>query len=562
MARMIPQFNSEVDLDAYLPNEYGEGKWWERKLYELMRDEFPDEWTVFHHQYSHDGQYRHEYDFLVFVPGKGIVNLDAKGNGWGFQDGRWFRARNNIRQYDDPIRQAEHAIETVNNIIKSKVSKGEPWGGYGYCLAFAGAINCPSMEPVIMQDGNRRMQTNHRSWAKELKEKIKNILDCPNAKKYQRFFTPRMEGEIKNFYQVPYVQNPVRSDDFRAWDSDSDRALTCRQRVVAAQLSNVDVLHVIGAAGTGKTVVATHLLRESRKRGEKALYVCYNRALAETIIENNRDLRCDEKIVLSNFDRLPFVKMPRLGELRRIVDFNAPLGDWALYRKLIRDALDRFSSLHEGPFNLIVVDEAQDLCSEDIVSLYNLLAFGGKMVVFSDKGQTLFNADWDFSPSAFGEVEYSEVVLNENWRNSSLIHEHYKDYAEIEPPISVLQDCRIPVQNIDADVKGFVRKLICEDNRDPRDIVILSCRVESLRNIEGIVSGTTCKIIQTDAEKITKDRGRSGVVVAATVQSFKGLESPIVILVMGEQGNATNDEWDRLRYVAESRAKYELYIVK
>jgi hypothetical protein len=50
-------------------------------------------------------------------------------------------------------------------------------------------------------------------------------------------------------------------------------------------------------------------------------------------------------------------------------------------------------------------------------------------------------------------------------------------------------------------------------------------------------------------------------VLATTIQGFKGLESRIVILILGSQGLRTQDEWDKLRYVGESRAKYELYIV-
>lgn len=561
MAKMIPAFTNIEDLESYLPsNDYGQGRWWERKLYDLMRDEFPDGWTVFHHQYTHDSEYRHEYDFLVVVPGKGIVNLDAKGYGWGYQGGMWFRERRQIRDYDDPILQAEQAIKTLNNVIRSKISGDQPWGGYGYCLAFAGAITCPAMEAVFVQDGARSIDANPRAWAQNLIDVINGVLDCPNAQKQRKYFTKQIEESIVRFFDVPYGQNPARDEDFRTWDYSANIALTYKQRAVVARLRQVEVLHVIGAAGTGKTVVATQLLEESHKDKRKALYVCYNRALAETIMAGNPKLKGDVNIVLSNFDRLPFARLPVGRDLRQIVGVNAPENDWSAYRRAIRNALDRFSMDNRGIFDLIVIDEAQDLSVDDIVSLYNLLARDGKIVVFSDRGQTIFNGDWSFGKDSFGEVEYAEMMLNENWRNSSIIHDHYKDYAEVESPIAVLTDCQVPVQEFTDDVKALIEKLVNENRRDPRDIVILSCRIDELNGLEGSIPGTQCCVRRVDPEKITQYRNKPNTVIAATVQSFKGLESPIVILMMGCQGNTSDDDWDRLRYVGESRAKYELYL--
>ncbi len=560
MATMIPSFDDPVALEEYLPSDsYGNGGWWERKLYDLMRDEFPAQWTVFHHQYSHDGDYRHEYDFLVFVPGKGIVNLDAKGNGWGFQNGTWYRERDNTRTYDDPIRQAEGAVATLDKTIRSKITDGDPWGGYGYCLAFAGVINNPAMENVFVHDGARSIETGRRAWAKALATTIENVLNCSNAQRHHRFFTSKMEYRIRSFFHVPNAPKPTQDNDFRNWDAISNTALTCRQRAVSARLRDVDVLHVVGAAGTGKTVVAINLLRDSKARGEKALYVCYNRALAETLTVGNPDLRGDANIVLSNYDRLPYAKLPGFGQLNRIVGVKAS-DDWETYRQFIREALDRFSENNRGPFKLIVIDEAQDLHPLNIVSLYNLLSPKGKIVVLSDKGQTIFSAGWDFSPDIFGEILSDEVRLDENWRNSSIIHEHYKDYAEVYPPVAVLDDCKTPVQNVD-DVKSLLRRLVIEDHRDTRDIVILSFRVDELRQLEGGVPGTTCKVLYSDPECIPKHRNDPNKIVAATVQGFKGLESPIVVLIMSDKCGISDDEWDRLRYVGESRAKYELYIV-
>ena len=562
MARMIPAFGDPAELENYLPsNSYGDGRWWERKLYDLMREEFPEAWTVLHHQYTHDNEYRHEYDFLVIVPGKGIVNLDAKGNGWGFQGGQWFRERNHMRSYDDPIKQAEQAVQTLDNIIRSKISYYQPWGGYGYCLAFAGVIECPAMEAVFVHDGARSIDSNRRGWARKLQQTVEGVLDCPNPSRHHRYFTDQIQREVVNFYSIPFARGPVNDEDFRQWDYQTNMALTCKQRAVVAKLRQVEVLHVIGAAGTGKTVVATQLLKESHATNRKSLYVCFNRALAENISESNPELRGDRNIVLSNFARLPFSKILNGRTLIQIVGrINTPENDWAAYRAAIRESLDKFSMNNRGPFELIVIDEGQDLDVLDIVSLYNLLAPNGKIVVFSDRGQTIFNEGWNFSKDSFGEVDYAEMVLNENWRNSSLIHAHYTEYAEVDPPIAVLTDCTVPVQEFDDSVQSLVEKLVNVDQRDPRDIIILSCRNNELNGVAGRVPNTKCNIVRCSPENIVNRRKDIDTIVATTVQSFKGLESPIVILIMVKPGDITDEEWDRLQYVGESRARYELYI--
>ena len=42
-------------------------------------------------------------------------------------------------------------------------------------------------------------------------------------------------------------------------------------------------LHVVGTAGSGKTQLALEELREARVAGRSALYLCFNRALAEAM---------------------------------------------------------------------------------------------------------------------------------------------------------------------------------------------------------------------------------------------------------------------------------------
>ena len=565
MAIMYPSFDVPGDLEQYLPaNSYGNGQWWERMLYDEMRDELPADWTVVHHRNLNDGQFRHECDFLVIVPGKGIVNLDAKGHGWGCANARWFRVRNGQKEPDDPIDQAEKAIRTLDSVLRAKVSDGNNWGGFGYLLVFSESINNPAVEESFLDNAERQIHNGRKAWGKKLKDKIEEILDCPAPSKNHYFFTDQMRKAVLSFL-VP-VSTPSQVDDksFRIWDGQSREALSYKQKRVSAELKNNDVVHVVGAAGTGKTVVALALLEEFRQEGKTALYVCFNKALCSILKSENPSLAGSGKIALTHFDAIPSLVLPNRRELRKIVRFPFAPADsrkheWDNYRAGIRSALDHFSENQSGVFDLVVVDEAQDLAREDILSLYNLSGGERKIVVFSDKDQTIFSTEWDFSPSDFGEVSSVKLVLDENWRNSAPIHDHFKNYAEHEPPTTMICDCPKPVEAI-LDIGKTLGKLIRDEHRSPHDIVVLSSDWESIDGIVGPIGSTGVSVKKLEGDIAEFRRKNPKAVMAATIQGFKGLESRIVVLILGSRGRRTQDEWDKLRYVGESRAKYELYI--
>ena len=208
----------------------------------------------------------------------------------------------------------------------------------------------------------------------------------------------------------------------------------------------------------------------------------------------NRSLVGSGSISFTHFDAIQSIVLPTRRELRKVVRFpNPPSGtrenEWRNYRTGIREALDRFSQTQNGVFDLIVIDEAQDLSKEDILSLYNLSGGERKIVVFSDKDQTIFSTEWDFSPSDFGEVTSIKLVLDENWRNSEPIHDHFKGYAEHDPPTTMIGDCEKPVQSI-CDIGTTLQKLILQEHRNPRDIVILSSDWETIDEIVGPIAST------------------------------------------------------------------------
>ena len=57
-----------------------DGSYAEALLYNMLREQLPPEWSFI----AGVQLGAHEYDFLVMVPGRGLVNVECKGHGYSF----------------------------------------------------------------------------------------------------------------------------------------------------------------------------------------------------------------------------------------------------------------------------------------------------------------------------------------------------------------------------------------------------------------------------------------------------------------------------------------------
>ena len=93
------------------------------------------------------------------------------------------------------------------------------------------------------------------------------------------------------------------------------------------------------------------------------------------------------------------------------------------------------------------------------------------------------------------------------------------------------------------------------ENNSPRDIAVLSFEKGDIINLSRITDSKGRSVSFTSEVSVWESGGK---ILKATVQSFKGLEANIVVLFMSKVAQIN----EKLRYVAESRAKYGLYIVE
>lgn len=159
------------------------------------------------------------------------------------------------------------------------------------------------------------------------------------------------------------------------------------------------VLRVIGTAGSGKTQLALRLLRDADVSGQKAAYLCFNRALAD------------------HFSRVAPVRTPAetfhefaLHIVRRTgqtVDFNLPNAFDTITSRCIEALTES-----EPDLDLIVIDEMQDMQAEWVQALLSRLKANGRAVLLEDPEQQLYK-----DREAFDIEDAVSITSHENFRS-------------------------------------------------------------------------------------------------------------------------------------------------
>jgi hypothetical protein len=136
-------------------------------------------------------------------------------------------------------------------------------------------------------------------------------------------------------------------------------------------------LRVIGTAGSGKTQLALKVIEDAVSVGRRALYVCYNRPLADHITQVS-----PAGAAVSNYHQLC---VRALRELGREPDFSQP-GAFQRFEA-------EFAAQSPPPgwqFDELIIDEGQDFRQEWVEPLLRLLAPGGRAWWLEDPMQNLY----------------------------------------------------------------------------------------------------------------------------------------------------------------------------
>lgn len=580
-SRMHPYCATDIELENLIPSKGPDKKpGWagEQAVYKFFRDYMPSDWDVFYDAHFDAADLpEHQLDFLVVIPNVGIINIDAKGGNYFEYDGKiWLGtpkkggtqngAPGTGAKAVDIYGKASSASKDINRYMMSEISAGMRWGHYSYLLLFA-------LTPIVARDTEREAAFSlFGAYAnKETSIEFARQLEEHILIKRLRY-SPRAPVDFTANYRSQVIQRLSRREtpaainmQFLKWDQISEQMLTQPQQIVFQRLLRNDCCHVKGAAGTGKSIIAIALAKRYAQQGKDVLYVCFNRALAEKLDRKIGSFPGRNHLAITNFDRI----QTKFGRSSDYAEFHNNREGWDRY---LEETLPNLAN-QKGRFDVLIVDEAQDLSQRELFILLSCLQENRKIVLFSDAEQTIFSYEnkkgWNYDERAlFPGEEVVELRLDMNYRNASTIHcamQQYEDNQGIIPYWNefTMDGAPLPVQHITfRDVRHKLSAVL--GHASMNQIAFLTSRwnlLDPYRNWQD-GQGHLIRFVGGNDGRQTweclPEWERGNGILKASIQGFKGLDADIVFLFGMDQARVE----DELKYVGLSRAKWELYVVE
>ena len=538
MARTFPASLHDDDLKSDA----------ERKVFEALRDQLSDDWTVFHSaslifRDHAEGARDDEGDFVLAHPDRGIISLEVKGGGIECQHGEWFRVPHggDRERMRDPFTQAlDHRYALVR-----KIAEQPEWKDRKLFLVHALAFpDIPVHKLALAPDAPRELILD-RNDLKELPAAIDKVLAYHEGSRDKRV-NPGTEGVamleelLAPTFRIEVPMATLFDEEERALVE-----LTGEQAAILNRYGRDRRMVITGCAGSGKTMLAVERARRLADAGRKVLFVCFNKALRKSLADASKVEGLDFFTFHGLCTRLAHVAGLELPKY----DGEAPPEYWS---SVLPNALVEAVGELGGQYDDILVDEAQDLESDWLMALtYTLRDVDqGSIWLFMDDNQRVYDAKLEVPP------EYRPFDLTVNCRNTQAIHaEVTKLYRGAVTPEVKGPPGRQPelIQTNDepSKIEAVLDRLCEQQDVRPQDVVVLSGHGRENSVVFGKGAGRW---------SYTDKRGRGGKsVFFSSIRGFKGLESSVVILC--ELDNLDAESRDSQLYVGLSRARNHCVIL-
>jgi len=518
----------------------------EVKFFNACKEQLSDKYHVFYsvRWYSTNNGVREdsECDFLIFNPDYGFICVEVKGGtGIRVEDGIWYLIDHDGERKlkRSPYKQAEQSMRFFKKYYEDEV-ESQFSGVYGCAVAYP---NYSITAPITI-DSPMEI-TIDLSAMGDLPKRVTEIFRYFRAQRRgaSAFLSPDSQ---KKFISIVNKRIAL-SIAAGALIQDKERELleiNRTQDTVIDLLVHYPRAFIVGGAGTGKTWIGIKKILRCVKSGSQALYLCYNKALAENVATIVADDRAD----CYNIDSLAYAILG--GRAATLPERNG----CREYSNLISDIPDL------KKYDLVIVDEGQDF-TEDWAFCANLLVKdGGSLYVFYDESQNIFKRD-------FGEkffIDEPPFVLRYNIRNTANIYRYAQEQTNLG-----LDTIANQIEGVEPEYRKFMRKaqaisfidsvinkLVNKEGVAPHRIVILSNR----RKENSIMSETEAvggHCLNYEKRPLDTDS-----IAFRTIQAFKGLESDVIIYINHTYKNEPKTDSVRATlYTAQTRARFYLYVL-
>ena len=545
----------------------------------LMNDPQTKDWVVLHSlNLKQSGTQPYgEVDFVVLIPNSGVFCLEVKGGRVACKDGAWTTTNATGATFllkRSPFSQAQAGMHELRRSLEERLAHLPEF----YRVPFGYAVVFTDVEAPPPEIGTEPWEViDHCGLTAGIAAHLLKAAKHQRAR--HRIHSSPAEPQVALLRKI---RDALRPDFERIVArgtvvGDSERRLL---RLTEEQYETLDLLGgnarclFEGAAGTGKTLIALEFARRCARAGDRVLLICFNRLLGDWFSSEMRTTCVGPNITAGRFYKC----------LRDAILLSPIAEDFQAAERLSNDS-DLFDSVYPlygqltlevraDKFDVIVMDEAQDLVRPHVLDLLDVWVSGGLR-----EGRWAFFGDF-YRQAIYGSTDpanvhnvmsarcgfYARASLRQNCRNTRRIGEETVLLSGFDsPPYRMGQVDGTPVDYLeytdavsqrDALVTTLSR-LAAEPGIAANDVVILSRhRLEqSAVGQLGDAPAFQIRPIEWSGPK----NSRVPTFQFATAQAFKGMESKVVVLC--DVDRIESDEDRSLLYVAMSRARSLLTVL-
>lgn len=551
MARMFPP---QISLDTQSTAE--------RRLFDAIRTGLGDDWFALHSLglANHRTKPWAELDFVLIGP-PGLFCLEVKGGRVARINGEWHftdrRGATSVKR-EGPFQQVGSGTAALRNHLVARLPAcRDVVVGFGVVFPDITFKEMgPDIVPGIVYD-ERDGRFPFVRYIERLIDHWRERLAAPG-----RFVT----GSIAATDRAA-ILDELRGDfDLRpslrmrmGLVNDELLRLTGEQFHVLDGLAETDRVIVRGGAGTGKTLLAVEDACRRAAAGARVLYCCFNKHLASSVRAAVADSPAIEVIHLHGL-MADIIRTARMTE-----QLSHGTDDLFTARdpRVCMDAVEQLERI--GVYDLLIVDEAQDLLRDSYLDVFDVLLDGGLATgvwrAFLDPNQNIYAGTEQYALerlSACGAFPYRLTV---NCRNTNPIAVSvallsampYEQARAVEGP-EVEYHWYRDIADQRRQIARCVNRLL-SDGVPAAAIVILSRRKRDGSAVADGLDGIPYPLVDFgEADRPPDARA----IRFSTIAAYKGLESDAVLVI--DVDDLENEDILRTLYVAASRSRSYLAV--
>lgn len=493
-----------------------------------------------------------EIDFLVLHPEMGILIIEVKGGRLVFRGEGWCRIHEG---QEEPLRESPgeqlHAQQyLLMNLLKSDV-RFVPRITRILVLPHMdvaeGASFGPDLPPSRILDRGKL-----ETFPVSLRQAVAGGESWEGFEKGRAFkdhqISPEVMETLVSVLTPTIVPPPTLEEILEGEGQVQDQAARPVLKHLASNFAH-GRFHVLGAPGSGKSLLSRMVARDLASQGRKVLVLAFNRALTYA---SQVDMDGLAGIDVATYHDFAMVQLHELG-LK-----PSPMGTLQTFftQELPQLFLQNVERM-KNRWDALVIDEAQDLQAEWIPPLMRLLCDPewDPILLLEDPSQNLYGR----GRHALGTTWRLDLNLRQNPTLRRAVWETLPacgwDPPEEAVEPGVLKHRKTSVERWKSDLQEELQALADEGVRPSQVLVLLPHRPDRF----GLKDGQKMGPWRLNTEKDWWEVQDEGRVRLNTVHAFKGLEADVVVYLAP---SVKAEDLPMLRYTALSRARHRAVILE